>query len=188
MPSSACYSVLWFLGTGLLATSCQDAPSEAGQLGKRATPKAPAAPLAMPAPLATRAVVPQQAVQNRPEPRPTWYRFEDDTLRRTLRVVQVSTRIIQFRLVDSLKTTGKFHRLEGTATALVGDPEIDEDEDGTAYPSVAYNHEGACFLSVRIELNTRQRVQLGSGNCHTAHPDGTFGHGGILYRVSSNKQ
>ena len=185
MPSSATYSLLWFFGTGLLLASCQDAPSEAGQI---AAPKASVAPAAVPAPPATPSAIPKQRAQNRSELRPTWYRFEDDTLRQTLQVVQVSAHTIRFRLVDSLKTTGKSRQLEGTATSLAGDPEIDEDADGTAYPSVAYNYEGACFLSVRIELNTRQRVQLVSNNCGTAHPDSTFEHGGILYRVLDNKQ
>jgi hypothetical protein len=99
----------------------------------------------------------------------------------------VSARTIRFRLVDSLKTTGQCRRLEGTATTLTGDPEIDEGADGTAYPAVAYDYQGDCFLSVRLELNTRQRAQLVSDNYHTAHVDGTFGHGGILYRVPGGK-
>lgn len=187
MPSSAFTPVLWLFGTGALIASCQDAPSEVGQVRQRAVLKAPVAPVPTTAPPASRSAAPKPAAPPRPEPRPTWYRFEDDTLRQSLRVVQVSARTIRFRLVDSLKTTGQCRRLEGTATALAGDPEIDEGADGTAYPAVAYNFQGTCFLSVRIELNTRQRAQLVSNNCHTAHADGTFGHSGILYRVPGGK-
>ena len=184
MPSSAFSPVLWLMGTGLLLASCQEAPAEADPSRQQAAPKAPVAvpPVAPPAPLATRAAAPP-----RPAPSATWYRFEDDTLRQSLRVVQLSARTIQFRVVDSLKTTGQVRRLEGTATALPGDPEIDEGADGTAYPAVAYHYQGTCYLSVRIEFPTRQRAQLVSDNCHTAHPDGTFGHGGILSRVSDGK-
>lgn len=184
MPSSAFTPVLWLFGTGVLIASCQDAPSEVGQVRQQAVPKAPVPTTAPPA---SRSAAPKPAAPPRPEPRPTWYRFEDATLRQSLRVVQVSARTIRFRLVDSLKTTGQCRLLAGTATALAGDPEIDEGADGTAYPAVAYNYQGACLLSVRIELNTRQRAQLVSDNCHTAHADATIEHSGILYRVPGGK-
>ncbi|MBF9240000.1 hypothetical protein I2I05_21600 [Hymenobacter sp. BT683] len=186
MPSPAFHSMLVCFGTGFLLASCQGTSSEAEQPGQLAAPTSPVPPVAVNTPPTTPSSAPHQTARNDSEPRPTWYRFEDDTLRQTLRVVQVSARTIRFHLVDSLKTTGKARRLEGTATALAGDPEIDEDEDGNAYPSVAYNYEGTCVLAVRIELKTRQRVQLTANNCSPAHPDGTFEHGGILYRVPAN--
>ncbi|WP_426062245.1 hypothetical protein [Hymenobacter sp. B1770] len=49
------------------------------------------------------------------------------------------------------------------------------------------NWQGDCFLSVRLERHPRQRAQLVSDNCLTAHADGTFGHGGILYQVSGGQ-
>ena len=79
------------------------------------------------------------------------------------------------------------NRREGIATASAGDPETDEGANGTACPAAAYNHPGACFLSVRLERHARQRARLVSDNCHTVHPSGTFGHGGILHRVPANE-
>ena len=45
MAFSSLYPVLWLFGAGVLMTSCQDAPSEAGQVRQRAVPQAPVAPL-----------------------------------------------------------------------------------------------------------------------------------------------
>jgi hypothetical protein len=92
----------------------------------------------------------------------------DSTTSQTLHVRWRTSDQIDFRLVVTDLATGDQKRLEGSATdSQAGDPEMDEDEKGTAYAADEYSFEnGDCHFSARIDQDGAKRAKvIASAGC-----------------------
>jgi len=92
----------------------------------------------------------------------------DGTLTSYLYLAEINDSIIEFSLlvlendvlVDLIKSK------QAISPGLYQDPEIDEDEEGVAYPAQQYFYETAdCWISVRIDIDTNNKAKLNIGEC-----------------------
>jgi hypothetical protein len=97
------------------------------------------------------------------------YQFKNDSLVQTIIVKwQIENRI---KFEYSVKNTkrNKIIKVSGVANNPYPDmdPENDEDElDGLSYASIQYiSEQNGCYLSIRIELDNKNRVVVMSGEC-----------------------
>jgi len=89
------------------------------------------------------------------------YSFENDTLSQRIEVSFVTESEIKFRLVCENKKRIQSSQIEGKAKCKIdADPEIDEDEDGNAYPAQQYFFENYCWLSIRIDLEQKEKIGI----------------------------
>jgi hypothetical protein len=114
-------------------------------------------------------VVPLLGTMNvdRPPSQATTFRFEDRHKRETLRVVYLSPHAIRFSLAVTMKASGKTATLAGTAQMKTGDfdPEIDGDEQGTAYAVDEFKCGGDCGVSLRLDAEGWCRAKVYVSAC-----------------------
>ncbi len=78
---------------------------------------------------------------------------EDGPQMKQLTVTWLSSDTVEFEIKSENMSTACERTLRGLAVNHYpdGDPEIDEDEEGNAYPAIEYYYEGDCSLSLRIK-------------------------------------
>ena len=112
------------------------------------------------------------------------YKFENDSVIQLLKVRFVSKNRIQFALVDSAKKQNIAFKLIGHAKASASaDPEIDEDEEGTAYPAISFVGENTCPIYIRLELGLKNKAQFYSERCFTNNKNRSLKSISVLNRL-----
>ncbi len=96
--------------------------------------------------------------------------YENDTLLQKLDIKSFSAESIEFSLTSTNKSKNKTVNIEGVAKAKSSsDPEIDEDEEGNAYPAQVYIFEKDCWLSFRIDMESKDKVRIVEADCDKFH-------------------
>lgn len=110
------------------------------------------------------------------------FKYEDSTLTQIIKIKYIDKHKIMFILKS--KNESELSKISGVAVSKSGDYEIDEDDKGYAYPAVQYIYNKDCWLSIRIDAKTRERLQINEGNCkHQREKSTPFGSKGILHKV-----
>ena len=81
------------------------------------------------------------------------YLYKNDTLRQIVELSAIDETKIHFKLISENILKNQKESIEGIAKINNGDVEIDEDEEGNAYPVNEYIYEGDCWLSFRIDFS-----------------------------------
>lgn len=98
------------------------------------------------------------------------YHFRSDSLSQTVQIDSLSPGTIRFSYSIS-GVPKQQYRLEGTAVLKDGDLEIDEDEDGNAFPVEEYVYKkDDCYLAFRIDADTRSRMSITNSGCPQKYP------------------
>jgi hypothetical protein len=113
------------------------------------------------------------------------YKLENDTILQILEIKLITNQQVNFALSSTNKPKQKTFKIEGIARSKgTADPEIDEDEEGNAYPAISYLFENDCWLALRIDMQSKERVQINEAECEDLHDQCCpFGSMGILKRV-----
>lgn len=94
------------------------------------------------------------------------FTFSNDTLIQMIDIEPISNTIIHFTLYSKNKKSQQTAEISGTATCNdTADPEIDEDENGFAYPAQQYLSDGSCQLSIRLDMLHMDKVRTVLMNC-----------------------
>lgn len=112
------------------------------------------------------------------------YLFENDTLMQRAELKSISDTTVHFVLTSKNKRNGKLAVIEGLANSVAdADPEIDEDEEGNAYPAQEYIFEKGCWLSIRVDMEEMDKLRVIEASCEKVHDKSCpFGSLGILRR------
>ena len=97
------------------------------------------------------------------------YFFESDTLKQNVEVKTLSDSTIRFLLISENKINGKIAKIQGVAKSMTHvDPEIDDDEEGNAYPAKEFIYNDKCILHIRIDMLQKDKliVKEGGGRCY----------------------
>ena len=102
------------------------------------------------------------------------YQYSNDTLTQVLNVEWIKDNTIRFTLLSENK--GKKCKVEISGVAKHqnsgADPEIDEDEEGIAYPSIEYvSEESDCEVIIRIAMDDRDKAIVQMVDCPAKQKD-----------------
>jgi hypothetical protein len=112
-----------------------------------------------------------------------FYKFENDTLKQSVEIVKQKSNSIVFILLTENKRNHKQARIEGEALLKGGDAEFDEDEDGNSYLVSEYIFEKQCWISLRLDSETRSKMKIIEADCIQKHdPSCPFSSVGFLLR------
>lgn len=112
------------------------------------------------------------------------YLYENDTIRQVLRLNNLNENELDFDITSENKIEGIKSIIEGKAMLLGGDPEIDYDEEGTGYPSIQYIYKEKCYISIRIDILNRNRVNIIESSCENLRNESTPFHSiGLMYKI-----
>ncbi len=96
----------------------------------------------------------------------TTFFAENDVLKQNLNVTWATSDRIDFVYLITDKKSRLERKLNGIATSLNNDPEIDEDENGDAYPAIEYWYkDGNCQFAIRIDMENKSMARTKSGGC-----------------------
>ena len=111
--------------------------------------------------------------------------FENDTISQKLEIVTMTDSVIDFVLTSHNKLKNVTSKIEGKASSDPKlDPEIDEDEEGNAYPSQQYIYKNECLLYIRIDLQLKDKIKIAEVNCEKKRTIYTpFNSVGIIKRI-----
>ncbi len=111
-----------------------------------------------------------------------YFVYENDTLLQKLVIKSLNTKLLEFSLTSTNKSKNKTFNIEGVAKAKnTSDLEIDEDEDGNAYPAQVYIFEKDCWLSFRIDMESKDKIRIVEADCDKFHNESClFGSIGVL--------
>lgn len=93
------------------------------------------------------------------------YLYENDTLKQTVEISQLSDKEIHFKFISENKYRKQTFMIEGVALNKYDGIEIDEDEEGNAYPMLEYIYNGDCWLAFRIDLKARKYLRIKQADC-----------------------
>lgn len=93
------------------------------------------------------------------------YEYENDTLIQTITIRLISEKELSFTLISKNKQKDKSSLINGIARLDGTDPEIDEDEEGNAYPSQQYIFERDCWLSIKIDMELKDKIRVVEASC-----------------------
>jgi hypothetical protein len=110
----------------------------------------------------------------------TVFVFENETLKQTAELSAFTENEISFKLTSENKVKKQKAVIEGIAKTKGGDPEIDEDAEGNAYPSVEYTYNKGCWLAFRLDMDTKTRMRINEADCTLHNPDCPFASAGLL--------
>ena len=112
-----------------------------------------------------------------------FYKFENDTLKQSVEIVKQKSNSIVFILLSENKRNHKQARTEGEAFLKGGDAELDEDDDGNSYLVSEYIFDRQCWISFRLDSETRSKMKIIEADCKQKHdPSCPFASVGILMR------
>lgn len=98
------------------------------------------------------------------------YFFESDTLKQNVEVKTLSDSTIRFLLISENKINGKIAKIQGVAKSMTHvDPEIDDDEEGNAYPAKEFIYNDKCILHIRIDMLQKDKLIVKEGGCAMLH-------------------
>jgi len=99
------------------------------------------------------------------------FSYESDSIIQKAKIIFLLDGKIEFSLSSYNKKTGELAKKQGIAKGEINeDPEIDEDENGNAYPSQQYFFkEKNCHLFFRIDIEERNRLQIKEVYCEEYH-------------------
>lgn len=110
--------------------------------------------------------------------------FEDDTLSQQLTVKKLTPKELDYVLKST--RDNKSITIEGIAMSEESnDLETDEDEEGEAYPAVAYVDQKKCWISFRVDAKTKEKIRVvEEADCGKLHDVGSpFASPGILRQL-----
>ena len=95
------------------------------------------------------------------------FRLSTPTFRQDLEVTPQGKKAVAFKL--TIEGPCELH-VNGLALLREGDPEMDVDENGVAYPALEYQHEAqdGCELFLRIKRKDAKRAIVQIEDCQTA--------------------
>jgi len=112
-----------------------------------------------------------------------FYKYEDEYIVQTLHVKFLSKTQMEFVLASESKKAREVSEIAGTAINSGGDYEIDEDEEGNAYPVVEYIFDNNCWLSFRFDADTKTKLRITETNCEDSRkPECPFGSGAMFLK------
>jgi hypothetical protein len=112
----------------------------------------------------------------------TVFVFENETLKQTVELGTFTENEIAFKLTSENKVKKQRAAIEEVARSAGGDPETDEDADGNAYPAVEYIYRKSCWLTFRIDWDTKTRMRINEADCSVHGPDCPFASAGLLMK------
>lgn len=74
--------------------------------------------------------------------------------------ISVSRDIMSFSYAIVTNNDSLCFSLAGRAILKIGDLEWDEDDEGVAYPVDEYVYDSACYMAIRIEMDTYRRARI----------------------------
>lgn len=116
------------------------------------------------------------------------YYFANDTLIQKIVVKNISDTKISFVLMSENIKRELSDTLKGIAISKSDfDPEIDEDEDGNAYPAQEYIFDGKYRMSIRIDMEDKDKLRVvTSDNVPSKHKEYyPLRSIGILHRIEN---
>lgn len=116
------------------------------------------------------------------------YQYRNDTLTQTLTVKYLNENKIYFSLESINKDHSKTGNIRGYAVMPNGsqDTEEDQDENGVAYPSSEYvYHDKDCWLHIRIDADSKNKIQINKVKCISMSKYSPFYSVGILKYINS---
>lgn len=114
------------------------------------------------------------------------YVFSNDTLIQKVTLEYLSDNKIRFVLLSKNNIRELSDSVKGIATSKSSeDPEIDEDEEGNAYPAQEYIFDGDYWLSIRIDMEKKDKLRIIVGeNYPSKHKEYCpLGSIGILHKT-----
>lgn len=105
------------------------------------------------------------SIQQEPSSQEEIFIYDNDTISQKVEISYLSGDRIAFKLTSCNKNQNKKSSIEGVALSRNTDPEIDEDEDGNAYPAQQYFFEKGCWLSFRIDMEQRDKLRVIERDC-----------------------
>ena len=113
------------------------------------------------------------------------YVYEDDTFKQTLKVSFLNEEEIDFLFISENKIKKQKESIQGIAKNEYlgfGSVELDEDDDGNAYPVDEYIYHGNCWLAFRINMEDKSTVRIKVADCEEENPNCPFYSIGLLLR------
>jgi hypothetical protein len=116
------------------------------------------------------------------------YAFENDTIRQRVALNYLMDTVIRFAYAVENKIRLQSSVIQGTAINKYSrnDPEIDQDEEGLAYPADEYVYSNQCWLAFRIHMETQALLQIMEADCQP-NPYCPLESAGILKLVKQYK-
>ena len=113
------------------------------------------------------------------------YVYENDTLKQTVIVNYINKNTIAFKLTSYNKRMDKSVTIEGKAKNKHSDfgGENDADEDGNAYFVNEYIYTSDCWLSFRIDMDTKTTMRVTLADCKE-NPYCPFTSVGLLQKIN----
>ena len=116
--------------------------------------------------------------------------YEDDTFKQTVKLCFINEKKIKFQFISENKIKKQNAFIEGIAKNISFDLdldcEIDEDEDGVAYPVNSYiykeKNERNCWLAFRIDMESNSIMRINEADCKKQNPNCPFYSVGLLLR------
>ena len=97
------------------------------------------------------------------------FSFENDTISQTIEIDFITNNEILFSLKTINKKNNQESKLEGKAISNNGDFEIDEDEEGNAYPAQEFTYSDQCQLYIRLAAKEKDKLIINESNCKKLH-------------------
>ena len=89
------------------------------------------------------------------------YIFSNDTLTQKVTLEYLSDNKIRFVFISKNNIRELTDSVKGIAASKSSvDPEIDEDEEGNAYPTQEYILAGKYWLSIRIDMESKDKLRV----------------------------
>jgi len=110
------------------------------------------------------------------------YIYENDTLKQTVKLTFINEEKIDFLFVSENKIKKQKESIQGIAKNNDGDIEIDEDDEGNAYPVNEYIYSGNCWLAIRINMEDESTIRIKVADCKRHNPNCPFYSVGLLLR------
>jgi hypothetical protein len=109
------------------------------------------------------------------------YSYEDEMIKQTIDLEEISKSKVKFSLLHYNKKKDVTSSLNGVAEIKkLGDVELDEDEEGEAYPVDEYIYMNKdCYLSIRIEKESKVKLRIMETECNPIKTE-SFQSNGIL--------
>jgi hypothetical protein len=119
------------------------------------------------------------------------YVFENDTIRQRVALNYLTDTVIRFEYTVENTMQKQHSIIRGTAKNKYSgykwyDPEIDQDEEGLAYPADEYVYSNQCWLAFRIHMQTQALLQIMEADCQP-NPYCPLESAGILKLVKQYK-
>lgn len=117
-----------------------------------------------------------------------YYKMVNDTLIQKISITFLTKSKISYKIYSHNIRTNETDSIDGYAIANLNvDPEIDEDVNGDAYPSIKFDDNDKDFIEIRLSLGKSDKIQiLADDEKYSKHPQKCpFTSQSILYKVKN---